>query len=399
MVGVGLIIPIIPDLLADLTGQPVNETSWFGTLLIISFAGMQFFFAPVMGEISDRYGRRRVLLLALLGLSLDYLLHGLAPSLAWLFVGRFLAGITGATHSVANAYVADISTKENKSKNFGLIGAAFGLGFVLGPIMGGLLSEIDLRMPFYVAAGLALVNCIFGFFFLPESLPKENRRKINYKKMVPGVSLKDLGEFKGVGLLLLALFFAYLAGQSLPATWSFYCKEMFSWSRTEIGISLSVVGVLVAMVQGGLVGVFNKRLGQKKTVVLGFILYTIGMTAFGFANTPLLLYLFLIPYALGGISGPTLQGIVSNQVPENQQGNLQGSITSLNSLTTIVGPLMAGGIFTIFADKSFPYYFPGAPYIAAGFFLLISTFIVKMGVDRIPDNEGDENIIDDEVIE
>lgn len=407
MIGVGVIIPIIPELLYSFTGETSGENSLIGMLLMISFAGMQFFFAPILGEFSDKYGRRPILLMALLGLSVDYLFHALAPSLLWLFVGRFLAGITGATHSVAFAYVADISTKKNKARNFGMIGAAFGLGFVLGPLIGGYFGEENVRLPFYIAAGLAFVNFLFGLFFIPESLPKEKRRNLNLTKMIPGVALFSLKNFKGVGLLIIGLFVAYMAGQSLPATWSFYCEEMFSWGPSEIGLSLAVVGLLVAIVQAVLVGIAVKLFGSHKAVIVGFILYTIGMIGFGLASTPLLLYLALIPYTLGGIAGPTLQGIISNQVPENQQGNLQGAIASLNSLSTIFGPMTAGIIFTIFANREMSYYFPGAPYLSAGLLLILATFIVSKALQGIketmPGEEDDlfkneDGIIDNEMV-
>lgn len=322
VIGIGIILPIIPELIMELTGEGNHMAIIYGMWLTTSFAGMQFLFSPILGEISDRFGRRPILLLALLGLSVDYLIHAWAPTITWLFLGRFLAGITGASFTVASAYIADVSTKENKAKNFGLIGAAFGLGFIIGPGIGGFFGEIDIRLPFYIAAALTFVNFLFGLFFVPESLLPENRRPINIMKMVPGVSLFALRNYKGVLLLISAYFLANLAGQALPSTWSYYGIERYEWSPKEIGISLMVVGLLVAIVQGALVGFFVKKLGRKRVVIYGFLLWTVGMFLFSLASEPWMLYAFLVPYALGGIAGPTVQGVISNQVSEKEQGNL-----------------------------------------------------------------------------
>lgn len=230
VIGIGIILPIIPDLIMELTGEGTAMAVIYGMWLTTAFAGMQFLFSPVLGEISDKYGRRPILLIALLGLSVDYLIHAWAPTITWLFVGRFLAGITGASFTVASAYIADISSSKEKAKNFGLIGAAFGLGFIIGPGIGGFFGEIDIRLPFYIAAGLTFANFIFGYFFVPESLTTENRRPINLAKMIPGVSLVSLRKYKGVLLLIMAFFLANLAGQALPSTWSYYGIERYDWS-------------------------------------------------------------------------------------------------------------------------------------------------------------------------
>ncbi|MEH6512728.1 MAG: MFS transporter, partial [Maribacter arcticus] len=230
VIGIGIILPIIPDLIMELTGEGNHMAIIYGMWLTTAFAGMQFLFSPVLGEISDKFGRRPILLLALFGLSIDYMIHAWAPTIAWLFLGRFLAGITGASFTVASAYIADVSTKENKAKNFGLIGAAFGVGFIIGPGIGGFFGEIDIRLPFYIAAGLTFANFLFGYFFVPESLAPENRRQINYIKMIPGVSLVALRNYKGLLLLISAFFLANLAGQALPSTWSYYGIERYDWN-------------------------------------------------------------------------------------------------------------------------------------------------------------------------
>jgi len=393
VIGIGIILPIIPDLIMELTGEGTAQAVIYGMWLTTAFAGMQFLFSPVLGEISDRYGRRPILLMALLGLSIDYLIHAWAPTLMWLFVGRFLAGITGASFTVASAYIADISTKEEKAKNFGLIGAAFGLGFIIGPGIGGFFGEIDVRLPFYIAAGLTFANFVFGYFFVPESLSPENRRPVNVLKMIPGVSLVSLRNYKGVLLLIFAFFLANLAGQALPSTWSYYGIERYDWSPQEIGISLMVVGLLVAIAQGFLVGIVVKTIGKKKTVIVGFLLWTIGMFLFSQASEPWMLYAFLIPYAFGGVAGPTVQGIISNQVSEKEQGNLQGAITGLVSVTAILGQLIFSSVFYYFIRPETNMYFPGAPYVLAAVFLLIAFLFAFLAMKRM-DLADEEQVVE-----
>lgn len=370
VIGIGIIIPIIPDLIMELTGEGTHMAIIYGMWLTTAYAGMQFLFAPVLGEFSDAYGRRPILLMALFGLTIDYLIHAWAPTIMWLFVGRFLAGIMGASFTVASAYIADISTHENKAQNFGLIGAAFGIGFIIGPGIGGYFGEIDVRLPFYIAAGLTFLNFLFGYFFVPESLAKENRRPIEKKKMIAGVSLFNLRKYKGVLLLIFAFFLANLAGQVLPAVWPYYGIERYDWSPRSIGISLMVVGICVAIVQGFLVGFATKRFGRRKVITFGFLFWTIGMFLFSIATEPWMLYAFLIPYALGGVAGPTVQGVISNQVSEKEQGNLQGAITGLVSLTSIFGQLIFAPVFYFFIRPESKIYFPGASYALAALMLL-----------------------------
>lgn len=391
VIGLGVIIPVIPDLIKELGGETIKtsdtygEAGGIGTLLMISFAGMQFIFAPILGELSDRFGRRPILLISLLGLGIDYIFHAFAPTLVWLFVGRFIAGICGASFSVASAYIADISTPENKAKNFGMIGVAFGVGFIIGPVLGGVFGEhFGLRAPFYIAAGLSLLNFLYGFFILPESLSKENRRPVEPRKMIPGSSLKNLGKFKALGGLVLAFFLAQIAGQALPSTWNFFTLESYGWDKDMVGYSLGAVGILVAIVQGGLVGPSVKKFGQKKVIIGGFILWTIGMFLFSVAVYDWMLFIFLIPYSLGGVGSPTIQGLISNQVPANEQGNLQGTLTSLVGLSSIIGPSIAGGlfyVFTVYRDELF--YFPGAPYAMSALLLVAGTLLARASLRKV----------------
>ena len=388
VIGVGIIIPIIPEFIMQLTGEGNNMVVIYGMWLTTAFAGMQFFFSPVLGEISDKFGRKPILLLSLLGLSFDYLIHAWAPTIVWLFVGRFLAGITGASFTVASAYIADISTPEEKAKNFGLIGAAFGLGFIIGPGIGGYFGDYDIRLPFYIAAGLTFANFLFGWLMVPESLDEQNRRPINMMKMIPGVSLFALRNYKGVLLLITAFFLANLAGQVLPTVWSYFSIERFDWSPKEIGLSLVAVGLMVAFVQGFLVGKAIGWFGKRNVVIFGFLLWTLGMFLFSQASEPWMLYAFLIPYALGGVAGPTVQGIISNQVSVKEQGILQGSITSLVSVTAILGQLIFAPVFYYYVRPETNIYFPGASFALAAILLFLAFVLAMIAMRKIAFKES-----------
>ena len=373
--GLGLIIPVVPKLIEDLLHTTnISKVALFGGLLTFSYAIMQFLFAPVLGNLSDKYGRRPVLLFSLLGFGLDYILLAFAPSIGWLFVGRIIAGITGASMTTASAYIADISTPETRAQNFGMIGAAFGLGFIVGPMIGGLLGEMGPRIPFLVAAGLALLNAAYGYFVLPESLDVSNRRAFDWKRANPISSLKNLSRFPAVAGLIISFFLIYVASHAVQSNWSYFNIEKFKWSPKMIGISLAVVGVLVSLVQGLLVRVVNPKIGNEKSVYVGLGLYTIGLVLFGLASQSWMMFAFLIPYCLGGISGPGLQAIISGTVPANEQGELQGSLTSIISITSIVGPLVMSNLFAFFTGPIAPFYFPGAPFMLAAVLMLLSCF-------------------------
>ena len=386
VMGIAIIIPVIPDLLETLTGKSLNEAGLIGGLLIASFAIMQFLFAPLMGELSDKYGRRPVLFIALAGLGIDYIFHALAPSLILLFIGRMLAGICGGSHTVATAYIADVSTPENKAKNFGMIGAAFGLGFFLGPMIGGICAQWGYQMPFFVAAGLTLVNLIFGMLVLPESLPKDKRRDIEWKRAIPGLNLIHLKRYRSLLLFVAAFVLVQLAGQVMPSIWTFFTMEQYGWGPGLVGLSLGVVGLLVGLVQAGLIGWSVKKFGQKKVILAGFFFWTTGMLLFACAYKEVLLFVALIPYVMGGIAGPTIQSMMSNTVKDNEQGNLQGALTSMISLTSILGPLIYTSLFSVFADKASQVYFPGAPFLAGAFFLIIASLIAIKAINQLEDS-------------
>jgi DHA1 family tetracycline resistance protein-like MFS transporter len=376
--GLGLIIPVFPKLIEQLINGGISEASKWGGWLTFAYAIMQFLFAPVLGNLSDKYGRRPVLLLSLLGFGIDYIFLALAPTIGWLFVGRVIAGITGASFTTATAYIADISTDENRAQNFGMIGAAFGLGFIIGPVIGGLLGEYGARLPFIVAAGLALLNALYGYFVLPESLDKEHRREFNWKRANPLGSLLQLKKYPSLGGLIGSLVLVYIAAHAVQSTWTFINIEKFKWSEAVIGYSLGVVGLLVAIVQGGLIRFINPRLGNEKSAYTGLALYGLGLFLFAFASQTWMMFVFLIPYCLGGIAGPAIQSIISGQVPANEQGELQGALTSLMSVTSIIGPLVMSYLFSYFTRPNAPIRFPGAPFLFGAVLMIGSTVIAYL---------------------
>ncbi len=377
VMGWGLIIPVMAKLIVELKHIPVNEASIYGSYLLFAFAVTQFFFAPIIGNLSDKYGRRPILLLSLLGFGIDYIILALAPSYGWLFLGRIIAGITGASFTTAAAYIADISTDEaSRTKNFGMIGAVFGLGFVLGPALGALLANWGIRAPFYAAAALCLINCLYGYFFLPESLSRENRRPFDWKRANAFGSLKFLAKHPEIGGMAVSFFLIYLGAQSVQGNWNFFTAYRFNWNEKMIGISLAVVGVLVGAVQAGLTRVVNPKIGNEKSIYLGLSLYTLGLVLFAFATQGWMMFAFLVPYCLGGLCGPALQSVIAGHVPPNQQGELQGSLTSLMSLTTIIGPLIMNSTFAYFTTSKAPFYFPGIHFLIGAVCMLFSIFIL-----------------------
>ena len=374
VIGIGIIIPVIPGLIEKLTGEGISEAAKYGGWLTFAYASMQFFFSPFLGALSDRYGRRPVLLFALLGLGIDYIFMAYAPTLAWLFVGRIIAGITGASFTTATAYIADISTPEKKAQNFGIVGVAFGVGFIIGPLIGGFCSEWGTHVPFLVAAGFTLINLIYGYFVVPESLPKENRRAFDINSAIPGSSLLFLKKYPLIIGLVCSFFLVYLAGKAVESNWTFYTMLKFDWSTKWVGISLAIVGVLVSIVQGGLIRIILPKFGNSKAIYIGLLLNALGLVLFALATQGWMMLAFLLPYTLGGIAGPAMQGMVSNQVPATEQGELQGALTSLISITSITGPLIMNNLFAYFTSSKAPFYFPGIPFIAGAVMILLSIF-------------------------
>jgi MFS transporter, DHA1 family, tetracycline resistance protein len=386
VIGFGIIIPVLPSLIKALIGGTITDAARYGSWLTFSYAIMQFLFSPVIGGLSDRYGRRPVLLFALFGLGVDYIFQAFSPTIALLFIGRIIAGITGASFTTATAYIADISTPEKRAQNFGMVGVAFGLGFIIGPGIGGLCSEWgrhigtsgsfdwSVRLPFLVAAVFSLLNVLYGFFVLPESLLHENRRAFDWKRANPVGALLHLRKYPMIGGLIVSVFFIYLAAHAVQSNWAFYTIYKFNWTSLTIGISLSVVGMLVAVVQGGLIRVAIVKLGEKNSVFIGLVLYVVGLTLFAFATKGWMMFVFLVPYCAGGIGGPALQGIISNHVPANAQGELQGALTSLISITSFLGPIIMNNLFAFFTSDKAPFIFSGMPFIAGALLMLCSIF-------------------------
>jgi len=373
--GLGIIIPVFPRLIGQLTGGNISQVSQWGGWLTVIYAVMQFICAPIIGNLSDKYGRRPVLLTSLLGFSIDYLFMAFAPTIWWLFLSRVIAGITGASITTASAYIADVSTHETRAKNFGLIGAAFGLGFIIGPSLGGLLAHYGLRVPFIVSAVFCLLNALYGYFVLPESLSKENRRSFEWKRANPLGSLNHLKKYPAVLGLIGSLVLVYIAAHALQSTWTYINIERFNWSPEKLGYSLTVVGAMTALVQGVLIRYINPKLGNEKSVYIGLAIYSVGMLAFAFANQSWMMFVFMIPYCLGGIAGPALQAILAGHIPRNEQGELQGALTSMMSLTSIVGPLVMTNLFAFFTKPNAPVHFSGAPFLLGSVLLMASALV------------------------
>jgi MFS transporter, DHA1 family, tetracycline resistance protein len=373
--GWGIIIPVIPKLIKELIHGDISEAAKYGGWLTFAYAITQFVFSPLIGNLSDKFGRRPIILISLLGFSLDYLLLAFAPTIGWLFLGRILAGITGASITTASAYIADVSTNENRAKNFGMIGAAFGLGFIIGPVFGGFLGQYGSRVPFYAAAVLCMVNFIYGLFILPESLAQENRRDFNWKRANPIGAFLNLKKYPSLFGLMLSVFILYVASHAVQSNWSYFTMYQFHWDEKMVGISLGIIGLLVGIVQGGLIRWINPRLGNEKSIYLGIALYAIGMFLFAVATQSWMMFVFLVPYCLGGIAGPALQSVISEQVLPSEQGEIQGTMTSLMSASSIIGPPMMSTIFYYFTHKAAPFQFAGAHFVLGGVLMLISAIL------------------------
>lgn len=374
-IGIGIIFPVSATIVSEVTGQEVNNAANEGGLLMTVYALMQFVFAPVLGGLSDRYGRRPILLLSLFGLGMDYLILCFAPSYSWLIFGRAFAGICGGSFTTAFAYIADVTEPEKRAPAFGMMGAAFGLGFIIGPFIGGIFSDYGSRAPFVAAAILSLLNFLYGLFVLPESLKKENRRPFSFVRANPLGALAHLNKMKSIRVFVACMFLIYLAGQVMPVIWTFYTKHMFQWTDKEVGFSLVFIGVMVSVVQGGLIKFSQKVFGPVRSVIIGFTLYILGLVLFAFASQEWMMYAWTAVYALGGIGPPSLQAMISGKVPANEQGELQGLLTSLTSLATVISPLIMSNLFTYFTSESAPIVFPGVSFMASAILIFISTML------------------------
>ena len=376
VIAFGIVGPVLPGLIMELTQTDISGAAVWSGVLLFTYALMQFLFAPIIGNLSDAIGRRPVLLLSLAALSVDFVLMALAPNIWFLLIGRALAGIFGATAVTANAYIADITPPEERAGRFGLLGAAWGIGFIVGPILGGLLGDIDLRWPFYAAAIIAFLNFIYGTLVLPETLPKDNRREFSLARANTFGTFNELRKFPHIPILLGALILYYLAHDSLPAVWSWVNIEKFDWEAREIGYSMAAFGIATSLVMAFLTPVATRRLGTFRTTIIGLVSGIVGFTVFAVAPTELILFSAVPIFALWGMVMPSLRAIMSTMVPDNAQGELQGALTSLMSLTAIFAPLVMTGLFKFATAPDTPLYFPGAPFLLAALLLLACALIV-----------------------
>lgn len=370
MIGLGLIMPILPAVLRELTGSDVAHASIYGGWLFFAYAVMQLFCAPIIGGLSDAYGRRPVLLLAVLGLGIDYALTALSPTIVWLFVGRIVAGIFGASYTTANAYVADVTPPEDRGKAFGMLGAAFGVGFVVGPAVGGLLGDLGPRVPFFVAAGLSLANFFYGLFLLPETHPPEKRRPLRLSEIHPFGAIGNIPGGKPVRTLVIALFVLFLGSAVYPAVWSFWANARFDWSPRMIGISLAAYGVSNIVVQAVLVGFFTKRSGDRKTAYVGLVLNIACFVLTGLATRSWMVFVVIVVTSPAGIAMPAMNAWMSKLAPDDAQGRLQGAIGAAESLSSIFGPILMSQVFGRFEHSV-----PGAPFFVAAVLSVAAIFI------------------------
>lgn len=384
VLGIGLIIPVLPKLVTHFQGGDVSSASWYYGVFVASYAVMQFLFAPILGGLSDTYGRRPIILLSLAGAGFDYVLMAMAPSLGWLFLGRVLSGIKSANLTAASAYIADVSPPEKRAQNFGLMGACFGIGFVLGPAAGGLLGSLGPRVPFVAAAILTLCNALYGLFVLPESHAVENRRPFSWKSANPIGSLAVLRSYPLVIGLAGTLLCAGFAQQILQSTWVLYTTYRFSWTELQNGLSLSVVGITAAVVQGGLTRVLTPKLGERGAVVVGLLVAVVAFVGYGAVPEGWMLYAVLVFGSLGGIAMPAAQALISKAVSPTEQGKVQGALASLQSLTGIVGPLVATSLLGYFTSSAAPLVLPGAAFYLGALLMLGGALLAIRSYRHLP---------------
>ena len=366
-IGFGIILPVLPRLIMQLTGASVDRAAGYAGWLAFVYALMQFFCAPVLGNLSDSVGRRPVLLCALLALGCDYLIMGFAPVLGWLFVGRVIAGVAGASFTPAYAYLADITEPARRAQTFGLMGAAFGIGFIVGPAIGGLLGGLGARAPFFTAGGIALANTVLGYFALPESLPLKNRRPFHWARANPLGTLMQMRQYPAVPLLLGALFLWQLGHQVLPSTWAFYTISKFHWTSAEVGYSLAFVGVVMAIAQGALTRVLIPWMGgERRAALAGMASAVLAYLGYAFATAGWMMYVVGLMTFLFALTYPSMNALLSQRLPANAQGELQGAVACLYGLSAILGPPLMTQVFARFSAPAAPVYFPGAAFLTAG---------------------------------
>ncbi len=389
VLGIGLVVPILPKLVEKLSGGGVDSASFIFGWMVGLYALMQFLFAPVIGSLSDRFGRRPVILLSLFGSGLDYFLLAWAPTLPWFFLGRILSGISGANYSAAAAYIADVSPPEKRAASFGIIGAAFGLGFIFGPALGGWLGHYGLRVPFYAAGILTLINWLYGYLILPESLKPENKRDFSWRRSNPIGALLELKKQRLVLGLSISYFISSIAHQVYPSIWVLYTSYRYGWGTKQTGLSLALVGLMAAIVQGGLTRKIVPRIGERRAAVGGLIIMAIALTGYGLAPQGWMIYGIIVFGSLSGIAVPAIQGMISRTVGDNEQGGIQGSLTSLQSVAGAIGPLFATGIFGYFISEKTPLLIPGAAFFFSSGLSVMAAMLAARSFRRNPDNPVD----------
>lgn len=384
VLGIGLVVPILPKLVEQLSGGGVDSASFIFGWMVGLYALMQFLFAPVIGSLSDRFGRRPVILLSLFGSGLDYFLLAWAPTLPWFFLGRLISGISGANYSAAAAYIADVSPPEKRAASFGIIGAAFGLGFIFGPAVGGWLGHYGLRVPFYAAGTLTLINWLYGYLILPESLKPENKRDFSWRRSNPIGALLELKKQRLVLGLSISYFISSIAHQVYPSIWVLYTSYRYDWGTKQTGLSLSLVGLMAAIVQGGLTRKIVPRIGERRAAVGGLAIMAIALTGYGLAPQGWMIYGIIIFGSLSGIAVPAIQGMISRTVGDNEQGGIQGSLTSLQSVAGAIGPLFATGIFGYFISEKAPLLIPGAAFFFSSGLAVMAAMLAARSFRRNP---------------
>lgn len=391
MMGFGIIIPVMPSLLEELTGNPAEQTIVIGGYLMATYGILNFVAMPAIGNLSDRFGRRPVLLVSIATLGMDFIIMGLADSVWLLFIGRALTGISSATFSTANAYIADVTEPEERGKAFGMIGAAFGIGFILGPAIGGVLGSIDTRLPFFGAAALSFMNFLYGLFVLPESLAREDRRTFKIARANPFGAVKHFSKLPRVAWFIVAFGIFQFAHSVFPSTWNFYADIRYDWSEAQIGLSLAVVGLGSALTQVFVIGPAIKRYGPVRTAHFGILVSAITLAMFSMAVSGWMIYAIIPLSALGGVFGPSLNQVMSGLTPRNAQGELQGATASLNAFSIIFAPLMMTQTLHAFSAPDAPVYFPGAAFLLAALLTALVLVPFSIGVRANREEVSDLN--------
>ncbi len=384
MVGFGIIIPVLPKLIGQVSHVSLAEAAKIGGWMAAAYSVAQFLFGPMMGNLSDRFGRRPLLLLAIFGLGIDFLAQALAPTTGWLYFGRILAGLCGASWVIANAYIADVTAPEDRGRAFGMLGAAFGLGFIIGPAIGGLLGEFGARVPFYVAAAVSGLNLIYGWFVLPETLTPANRRPFEWSRANPFGSFKVFARYHGVlpMCLVLAMFFFFTS--VYPAIWAFWGKARFGWSEAMVGLTLAFFGLVMAAFQGGLTGRFVKAMGERKTIAIGLICATLVGFGYGIAGSLPMIFLLMVIHGPEGFIHPLLSALMSKRVPENAQGELQGGLSAIMNVAMLGGTVFYAQLFGYFMSPGAPFLSPKVSYYVtgAGMLATLAVFLWLVGDER-----------------